>query len=234
MRGRWAIALVTVLLVPAVWAQRGSGHAGGGGHAGASMGHAGFASHGPAMASPMTSHGGMSWGSHPNGGQFHSGWNHPSPNRGSNRRRFGFVTAPWGYYGYPYYYSYLPYLDYGYSYWSDSNPYSQYQYSGDDYAQADPQQQAEIDRLEDEVERLREQRESRAQPQLQAKTEAHEPTVLVFNDKHTQQVENYAIVGETLWVFSELRATKIPLSSLDLDATTKANDAHGVDFHVPN
>jgi hypothetical protein len=58
--------------------------------------------------------------------------------------------------------------------------------------------------------------------------------VLVFTDKHTQEVENYAIVGQTLWVFSELRATKIPLSSLDLDATTKANEERGVDFHVPN
>jgi len=176
----------------------------------------------------------MSWGSHPSGGQFHSSFGNQAFNHGPRRRRFGFVTAPWGYYGYPYYYSYLPYLDYGYSSWSDSNPYPQYQYSGDDYVQADPQQQAEIDRLEDEVERLREQRESRAQSLPQAKSEAHETTVLVFNDKHTQQVENYAIVGQTLWVFSELRATKIPLSSLDLDATTKANDERGVDFRVPD
>jgi len=233
MRCRWSLALVALLIAPSVWAQRGGGH-GGGAHSGGSMSHSGFASHGPAMAAPMTTtgHGGMTWSSHPTGGQFHSGFHNPPFNRGFNRRS-RFVTFPWGYY-YPYY-SYYPYADYGYSNWSDSNSYpAPYPYSNDNYVQADPQQQAEIDRLEDEVERLKEQRGARTQPQQQPKSEAHDPTVLVFNDKHTQQVENYAIVGQTLWVFSELRATKIPLSSLDIDATTKANDERGVDFHVPN
>jgi hypothetical protein len=236
MRGFCAIALVTLLLAPAVWAQRGGGHAGGG-HAGGSMGHSGFAAHpGFAAHGPATSgHGGMTWSSPATGGQFHSSFHGPSSfdHRG-HHRRFGFNAFPWGYYyPYSYYYSY-PYWDYGYADWSDSNPYSApYQYSSDDYAQNNTQQ-AEIDRLEDEVERLREQREARTQPQPQAKSEPHEATVLVFNDKHTQQVDNYAIVGQTLWVFSELRATKIPLSSLDLEATAKANDERGVDFHVPN
>jgi hypothetical protein len=226
MRGVWPIALMTLLLVPAVWAQRG------GGHAGASMGHSGFATRGPAM----TGHGGMIGGSFRAGGQFHSGFGSQSFNHGVHHRRFVFRTIPWWYYSYPgYYYSYLPYAGYGYSYSSDSNPYPP-EYRRDDYAQSNAQQpqQAEIDRLQDEVERLREERESRAQPQAQAKSEPREPTVLVFSDKHTQEVENYAIVGQTLWVFSELRATKIPLSSLDLDATTKANDERGVDFQIPN
>ena len=57
--------------------------------------------------------------------------------------------------------------------------------------------------------------------------------MLVFRDKHTQEVQNYAIVGGTLWIFSEQRATKLPLSWLDIEATTKANDDRGVDFQVP-
>lgn len=223
MRGRWAIALVTLLLVPAVWAQRG------GAHAGASMGHSGFASRGPVMAG----HSGMIGGSF--GTRRHPGFgNTPFFNHGFHHRRFVFGTFPWGYYNYPgSYYSYLPYADYGYSSSSDSNPYPP-EYRSDYYGQSSGQQQAEIDRLEDEVERLRVERESRAQPQAQAKSEALEPTVLVFADQHTQEVENYAIVGQALWVFSELRATKIPLSTLDLDATTRANDERGVNFHVPN
>ena len=60
-----------------------------------------------------------------------------------------------------------------------------------------------------------------------------EPTLLVFRDKHTQEVQNYAIVGGTLWIFSEQRATKLPLSWLDIEATTKANDDRGVNFQVP-
>jgi len=46
-------------------------------------------------------------------------------------------------------------------------------------------------------------------------------------------VQNYAIVGQTLWTFAPQRTQKIPLSDLDLAATQKANDERGVDFRVP-
>jgi hypothetical protein len=58
-------------------------------------------------------------------------------------------------------------------------------------------------------------------------------TVLVFRDQHTQEVQNYAIVGQTLWNFSPQRTQRIPLSDLDIAATQKANDDRGVDFRVP-
>jgi hypothetical protein len=58
-------------------------------------------------------------------------------------------------------------------------------------------------------------------------------TVLVFRDQHQQEVRNYAIAGGTLWVLSEQAAKKIPLSELDLAATTKGNDERGVEFQVP-
>jgi len=58
-------------------------------------------------------------------------------------------------------------------------------------------------------------------------------TVLVFRDQHKQEVQNYAIVGRTLWTFAPQHTQKIPLSDLDLPATTKANDERGVDFRVP-
>ena len=63
---------------------------------------------------------------------------------------------------------------------------------------------------------------------------ASTPTLLVFLDKHTQEVQNYAVVGGTLWIFGEQRATKLPLAWLDVDATIKANDERGVDFRLPN
>jgi len=59
------------------------------------------------------------------------------------------------------------------------------------------------------------------------------PTVLVFRDQHQQEVQNYAIVGQTLWNFSPGRTQKIPLANLDLSATEKANDDRGVTFRVP-
>lgn len=60
------------------------------------------------------------------------------------------------------------------------------------------------------------------------------PTVLVFRDQRKQELQNYAIVGQTLWDFEPQRTRKIPLSDLDLQATIKANDDRGVTFRVPN
>lgn len=58
-------------------------------------------------------------------------------------------------------------------------------------------------------------------------------TVLVFRDQHQQEVQNYAIVGQTLWNFAPQRTQKIPLADLDLAATQKANDDRGVTFRLP-
>ena len=59
------------------------------------------------------------------------------------------------------------------------------------------------------------------------------PTVLVFRDQHQLEVQNYAIVGQTLWNFAPQRTQKIPLADLDLAATQKANDDRGVTFRIP-
>lgn len=130
--------------------------------------------------------------------------------------------------------SYYPY--YSYPMVSYSNP-------SNDYSSASSYQlemTRELDRLSEEVERLRGEQESRAYanaPAVPAKAESRQeagkPTVLVFQDKHIQEVENYAIVGQTLWVFSEQRAKKVPLSELDIPATTKLNDERGLEFRVP-
>lgn len=57
-------------------------------------------------------------------------------------------------------------------------------------------------------------------------------TVLVYRDGHSAEIRNYAVVGQTLWIFSEERAQKVALSLLDVEATRKANDARGVEFPV--
>jgi hypothetical protein len=76
---------------------------------------------------------------------------------------------------------------------------------------------------------------ARSMPQHhEERTEASTPTVLVFRDQHTQEVQNYAIVGETLWTFAPQKTQKIPLDDLDLPATQKVNDERGVTFRIPN
>ncbi|MGC2259102.1 MAG: hypothetical protein WA594_12415 [Candidatus Sulfotelmatobacter sp.] len=72
-----------------------------------------------------------------------------------------------------------------------------------------------------------------AHPHPAETTEPDPATVLVFRDQHKEEIKNYAIVGQTLWNFSPQRTQKIPLSTLDLPATEKANEDHGVDFHLP-
>lgn len=62
--------------------------------------------------------------------------------------------------------------------------------------------------------------------------EKSDPTVLVFRDGHRQQVDNYAIMGSTLFVLSGER-TRIALAELDVPATMRLNEERGVEFHVP-
>jgi hypothetical protein len=156
-----------------------------------------------------------------------------------NRVFFGTVSPGYfGYYDYPYYsgdfYGTPDYYP-TYDYYSSSG----YSAQNDVVQQQQAAQQQDIDRLEDEVARLREQRESEQEssqapaPQAESRSVVSTPTLLVFRDNHTQEVQNYAIVGGTLWIFSEQRATKLPLSWLDIEATAKANDDRGVDFQLP-
>ena len=243
---RWlAIAAVSsaVLLVAPLSAQMRGGSRGG-----ASTGRGGFSSGGPVGIR------GGSFGGQRFGAGFGSGLRQPSFNSGRSfggfrgrsfgpthfrRRAFFSSVSPYyfGYYGYPAYYG-------GYAYSTDYPAYDYYgpsYYSGQSYAAQNDiaQQQQDIDRLEAEVARLREQKESDREthdatpPQPESRVEVSSPTVLVFRDKHTQEVQNYAIVGGTLWIFSEQRATKLPLSWLDIEATSKANDDRGLDFQLP-
>ena len=92
------------------------------------------------------------------------------------------------------------------------------------------QQQAEIDRLREEVAGLREARAPAPEPARQSDSE---PTRLIFRDRHTEEVENYAIMGQSLWILTSGRARKIPLSDLDVAATKKVNADRGVEFRTP-
>ena len=78
-------------------------------------------------------------------------------------------------------------------------------------------------------------------PEAAAEAPAAEPTpaadqpqtVLVFKDGHQLEVQNYAIVGITLYDLTPGHRSKIAIADLDLAATAKQNDDRGIDFHVP-
>ena len=85
---------------------------------------------------------------------------------------------------------------------------------------------------EDDVEAIA----SRMTPRGSARCPTRRPfeaTVLVFRDGHQQQVTNYAIMGQTLYIF-DTRTQKIGLSDLDIPATIKLNDDSGMEFHLPS
>ncbi|MEO5936283.1 MAG: hypothetical protein ABIP81_03635, partial [Terriglobales bacterium] len=56
---------------------------------------------------------------------------------------------------------------------------------------------------------------------------------LVFRNGQRLDIGNYAIVGQTLWVFDEQRARRVPLAELNLPATRKANLASGFELKLP-
>lgn len=67
-----------------------------------------------------------------------------------------------------------------------------------------------------------------------AQTSAAEPaSVLIFRDGHQLEVQNYAIVGDTLYDLTPGHPRKIALASIDIPATVQANDDRGVTFRVP-
>ena len=58
-------------------------------------------------------------------------------------------------------------------------------------------------------------------------------TLLVFKDGHKLGVQNYAILGDTLYDMTPGHSRKVVLADLDLDATMKENDQRGIDFRLP-
>ena len=136
----------------------------------------------------------------------------------------------YGYYGsggyvYPYY---VPYYDTSADY--DPGPYL---YSGPPPEQTlhivvdTPPAQREADPGDNDA-----SAPAAAKPKHEHDASPVDPTVLVFRDGHKLEVTNYAIMGQTLYVF-DTRTQKIALGDLDVPATIKANDDRGVEFQLP-
>jgi hypothetical protein len=231
-------AFVLSLASVPVLAQHGGGHASAGGHGGTGS-HGSIGGHGSGHAFSGT-HSGSGFGAHSFSGSAsrqslnRRGFNHSG---GVRLRTYGLRNNCNGYgcrgaYGYPWGYAglYDPY------WWWDSGSSSDQ--SEDQQYQTGLANEMNAQSLEEQ--RMREQgdqdlyaRSAPPPPREGEPTEAVPATVLVFRDEHKQEVKNYAIVGQMLWNFAPQHTQKIPLSDLDIPATTKANDERGVDFHVP-
>ena len=231
---RWMfMAALSALLVIPLWGQRG-------GRGGMAMGGGGggYVARGGFVGSPRAGYGfhpvyGPGFPTHPSHYPYFSPGHYPY-----YPRRY-----PWwayrSFYGYPWWWGWyggvgIGWLGSSYSY--PAQPYPGYADAPADNSSANvayAQQQEEIDRLNDEVARLRAERVPSVPASQAPEAQIRAETVLVFRDHHSEEIQNYAIVGETLWVFTEQRARKIPIAALDVPATTKANDSRGIDFRLP-
>jgi hypothetical protein len=255
-----AITAFALVLALPVWAQRGGGHASGG-HGGGFSGHAGFSggghmggghvsgrirsgfgpsrgfTHSPSSFAHLPQRN-FSRGSFSHNGFRGNRFRHGHGNRfflhgfRNNCRGFGC----WGY-GYPW--AYAGYYD-PYGWWDSGSSYDEEYERERAIANQMNQQSLEEQRMRQQdpddpaPTSNNEDRYARSGPASRESESASVPvTVLVFRDRHQQEVRNYAIVGQTLWNFAPQRTQKIPLSDLDLVATTKANDELGLTFRVP-
>jgi hypothetical protein len=259
MRRLLSITAFALFLAVPLWAQHGGGgHGGGsGGHGGGgfSGGHASGGGHASSGFS-----GGVhsnSGGVHTGSGSARA-FSRPSfSTRGSSRgpflhdgfrgsfRTYGFRNNCYGYacrgYGYPW--GYGGYYD-PYWLWDSGSNY-------DDSYNQDVAAAADMNRQNLEEQQMLRQEEADGDQDAYARPSSRAPrsnmnnsddvqgaailppTVLIFRDQHKQEINNYAIVGQTLWSFAPGQTKKIPLADLDISSTVKANEDRGMTFRIP-
>jgi hypothetical protein len=217
-----------------VWAQHsGGGHASAGGHSGFGGGHAFSGTHSGSGFAGHSLNRGSAFGR-----SFHTPLR-TNPGVGLRLRTYPYARNCWG----------CGYGGWGYPYlWGGVDPYWWNNDSGTDPNQANGDAPYGYD--DGLANQMQEQgipmrpappagdQDYRAQatpPRRPVENTTISPaTVLVFRDQHEEEVQNYAIVGPTLWNFAPDHTQKISLSDLDLSATQKVNDEHGVDFRLPS
>jgi len=139
--------------------------------------------------------------------------------------------------GWPWWGGYIPGFDADYypPYSAGYAPQAQAPATSDNSANV--QLAVEMQRLSDEVEDLRnENRQAAAARPPGGSWSTQEPGAaasFVFRDGRHITSQNYAIAGQTLWIFSEHTAHKYSLADLDRAATDQVNAANGVELHLP-
>lgn len=247
MRRLVSIAAFALVLTLPVWAQRGGrggGHIGGG-HSFGGM-HSGGIRSGAGLSRGFTHSSGRSF-NRSNGGFGHNSLhNHGFHGHAHNRfNHFGFNNcigfgcswsgwSPW--WGASYYDPWV------WSTWEDEDRrfdrdyYRQYEladrWNQQSLAEQRMLRQEEEDGDQDAYDPVAPSRRAAPESYSQA-PDPTPPTVLVFRDQRKQEIQNYAIVGQTLWAFSSGRTQRISLADLDVPATEKANDDRGVAFRAP-
>jgi hypothetical protein len=90
----------------------------------------------------------------------------------------------------------------------------------------------QIQMLSDQIDQLKnaQQRGAPAQDEGVQQTTPQVPITLVLRNGQQIQVQNYAVMGQIFWDFTTQPARKIPVSSIDIAASTRATEATGAEF----
>jgi hypothetical protein len=80
--------------------------------------------------------------------------------------------------------------------------------------------------LSDQIEQLKNAQRHEAVPQ----TTPQAPITVVLRNGQQIQVQNYAVMDQTFWDFTRQPARRIPVSSIDIAASTRATEANGAEF----
>lgn len=144
---------------------------------------------------------------------------------------FYYRHAPLGYFFAPYYYPFLGYADSTYASYPDL-PASTDEAAAQGAMMAQNDLSRQIQRLSDEVEQLRSsQHAGTSAPEQNIEQNPPEvPVTLVLRSGQRLEVQNYAVMGQTFWDFSRQPARRIPVSAIDLEASSKATEANGGEF----
>jgi hypothetical protein len=231
-------ALLFLLVSLPLFAQRGGGHGSFGGHGGGMTSHGGFSGHSGGHAF-SGAHYGSGFAARPSARGSIRG---PLSSRSFNHSGVGlrirsrdFRNNHFGYgrglgYGYPWLYggAFDPYW-----WWDSGSSYDQDQENQIGLANEMNQQSLDEQRMRQQDDQDFYARSAPAPRHQQEHPDPDPTTVLIFRDQHKKEIQNYAIVGQTLWSFAAQHTEKIPLSDLDIPATQKANEDRGVDFRLP-
>ncbi len=148
-----------------------------------------------------------------------------------------YAVPYYGYYGYPYYHDASLY-DQTQQPVQQQAPTPQVIIIKDERSSADDESRYGEHEFDEGQSSARPSRQDVAQVQIPpgapALAEELPLTTLVYRDGHKAEVRNYAIVGSNLIDLTKSSLLKkIPLASLDLEATRRENEENGVEFHLP-
>jgi hypothetical protein len=136
--------------------------------------------------------------------------------------------------------------NYPFAYWIAPYYYAPFDYADNSYPEPpedagyDPGEQAaimaqqalvqQVQKLSDQVAQLQSGQQMQASSEPEPPLPPEVPITLVLRDGRQLQVRSYAVMDQTFWDFSKQAVRKIPISNIDVAASTKATEAQGGEF----